>query len=638
MFILNILFVVSLYFVACLGMGGLLIYVFIGKKDNLIPSAGIGIATRFLLGQGLLANLWVFLSLPGHFSPLLVKGIIAILFIIGVALNYKLLVNAGKQFIGILREVLNEPWGWKFLILATLVIWLIWLPFWYPYWSSGTRFYLALPKVIAASGQLKVLPGYEEVASLGLQGEMHFAALMTMESPESTQLFSWLTLTAGCILLLALGRFAGLNRHGQWLSLAMVFTSSVVNALSGSGKTDVYGAAFAFAAYYWAFNIEKEKRIPASILTGLFGGLAVVAKISYIGSFLPSLAVIMIWKIFFQPNENAFSSKFLPLILVGISAVIIAIQLPIKNQILFNNPLAPYGMADIFGQVWYGSETIRKIYLTLPLALTFGGYWAQIGNITPLVLMFLPLLFSLPKPRDALNDPLFVLSIAAFLGLTCWFISHPSNFAPRYFLACLLLLILPFAKAAAFFASQGSTNTRLIQTAAILIISYTCLGYTTYLYDFGSNFKTITSGKPNCKVEPISCGIINNINPVLEPGTRIFTNTRFRYWLRSDLIQCAATTIEIENYLDLTSSELRWRFIIGRGFQSVVLENREAPLPETIISDLQNIPDWLVVTIVENNKDLIYLRMSPQNDFQPSLYDCNQIKPPAWDVFEITSP
>lgn len=638
MLILNILLVVSLYFVACLGMGTLVIYVLAGKKDDLIPSAGIGIATRFLLGQGLLANLWVFLSLPGHFSPFLVKGIITILFIIGIALNYKLLVNTGKQFISILQEALNESWGWKILIFATLAIWLIWLPFWFPYWSSSTRFYMALPKVIAASGQLKVLPGYEEVASLGLQGEMHFAALMTMGSSESTQLFNWLTLTAGCILLLALGRLAGLGRHGQWLSLAMVFTSSAVTLLSGSGKTDLYGAAFAFAAYYWAFNIEKEKRIPASILTGLFGGLAVVAKISYIGSFLPSLAVIMLWKVFFQSNEYTFSSKFLPFILVGITAVFIAVQLPIKNQILFNNLLAPYGMADIFDQVWYGPDTVRRIYLTLPLALTFGEYWAQIGSITPLVLMFSPLLFFLPKPRRVVESPLVVLSIAALVGLACWFISHPSNFAPRYFLACMLLLLLPFAKAADFFTTQGSTNTRLIQAAIILTVIYTGLDYTTFIKFSEMDLQSLMGGKTNCNTDPIWCKIANAVNSDLDPGERIFTNTRFRYWFRPDLIQCAATSSELENYLTISNSELRWKFIIGRGFRSVVLENRDAALPNTIQNDLHEIPGWLNISVIENSKQFIYLRLFPESPSQPILYACDQIKSPSWDIIEIITP
>jgi len=330
-------------------MGGVVLRLLPTKSGDSGSSAGTRTATRFLLGQGLLANLWVILALMHVFSPLLVKGIIAGLLIVGVMSNYRLLVGTAKQLWGIGQEWLREKEDVKLFILAGLFIWLAWLAsIGRPSTFDGTRFYLALPKVISTSEQLKPLPGFEDATSFGLQGEMHFAALMTMGSPESIQVFSWLTLTAGIICLLALGRRAGLHRRGQWLALAMILTSSAIIELSGSGKTDMYGAAFAFAAYYWAFRIEGKDRMRASILTGLFGGLAIVAKISYAASFLPSLAVILVWRIFTQDAEKTLPTRILTFVLIGISAILVVAPQPIKNQILFGNPLAPIGMNDVF--------------------------------------------------------------------------------------------------------------------------------------------------------------------------------------------------------------------------------------------------------------------------------------------------
>jgi len=620
-------------------MGGVVLRLLPTKSGDSGSSAGTRTATRFLLGQGLLANLWVILALMHVFSPLLVKGIIAGLLIVGVMSNYRLLVGTAKQLWGIGQEWLREKEDVKLFILAGLFIWLAWLAsIGRPSTFDGTRFYLALPKVISTSEQLKPLPGFEDATSFGLQGEMHFAALMTMGSPESIQVFSWLTLTAGIICLLALGRRAGLHRRGQWLALAMILTSSAIIELSGSGKTDMYGAAFAFAAYYWAFRIEGKDRMRASILTGLFGGLAIVAKISYAASFLPSLAVILVWRIFTQDAEKTLPTRILTFVLIGISAILVVAPQPIKNQILFGNPLAPIGMNDVFEQNWYGPDTIQRIRLSLPFALTFGDYWAQIGGITPLVLMFVPLLFFLPKPRHLLKNPLVTLSIASLAGLTCWFIFRPATFAPRYFLGCLLLLILPTSKAAEYFSSQGNTNRRLISTAALLTILAMGLFYSTNVFLPKQTFELLVKQELDCELNPIQCEISNHINKRLKPGERIFTHDAYRYWLRTDLIQCALTTSEMNNYLAIESPKLRWSFIIGRGFRSALLYYNYGLFSKTIQNDLKEIPDWLDVTIVKTHERLIFLQFTPKDDSHPGLYGCGQLSPPAWDVFEITNP
>jgi len=599
-------------------------------------SSGIGVATRFLLGQGLLANLWVFIALIGFFSPLIVKGIIATLFVFGIFLNNKHIAATARIILSIWREFINETQGWKLLILAILTMWLAWIAsIGRPPTADGTRFYLALPKVISASERLKPLPGYEEVTSLGLQGEMQFAALMTMGSPEATQVFSWLTLTAGCILLLALGRKVGLQRRGQWLALAMVFTSSAVIELSGSGKTDVYATAFAFAAYYWAFQIRVENRVRALILTGLFGGLAIVAKISYAASFLPSLAIILTWIIFTQLEDTSLKSKVASFALIGISAVFIAIQLPIKNQILFNNPLAPFGMKDIFDQVWYGSDTINRIRSTLPFALTFGDYWAQIGNLTPLVLMFSPLILFLPKPRQLSESPLTILGIATLIGLACWFIFRPAVFAPRYFLGCLLLLILPASKGAEIFSQTNKVNCNLIIIAALTVILSIGNYYSTHIFLPRQTINLIVNKQPDCEFDPVQCEITNHINNIIPFGERVFTNDSYRYWLRPDIIQCALTSSEMENYFAIETPEQRWNFIVGRGFQSVLIYYREIPLSNKIRDDMLVVPDWLEITTVNTNVNLIFLQIKPKDDMHPILYGCNQFNQPAWDIFEF---
>jgi len=635
---LSILLTAIAYSIACIGMGDMAMRI-IDKKGKLAYSSTlVGFSTRFLLGQGLLANLWVFMALAGIFSPLLINGIIVLLIIGGIVLNYKNFPDVINQCRKIWHEIMNEAWGWKVIIFSTILVWLIWVPYWFPLETSGSRYYMAIAKTISAAEQLKVLPGYEDVASLGMQGEMQFAALMTLGSPESTQVFSWLTMTAGCVLLLSLGRLVGLNRRSQWLTLLMVFTSSAVIILSGSGKTDLYGVAFAFAAFYWALKFEEKDQLQSSVLVGLFSGMAVMAKLNYAVNFLPSLALILFWKLFQPSQKFTFKTHLLPLIIMGLGGLFIASQMPVKNQFLFADPMAAFNTEDISSQVWYGAETIRRVYLLLPFSLTIGAFWGQGGGVSTLMLAFLPLLFFLPKQNRWRENPLFVVSVAAIFGLVCWFIAYPSNFALRYFLACALLLALPVAKAATDYASIGNFNERLVQVPVIIFVVYTVLGYVSYPLETGSTLRQIATGEANCSNETMRCLITDQVNNELPLGVRVFTYTRHRYWLRPDLIQCASTTEELNNFASLNSSDLRWKYLVGRGFHTILVENRNTTIPDIIRADLLEIPEWLSITILQDNENIFYFQLSSKEDTSTNLIGCGQITPPSWDIFEKSIP
>lgn len=626
-----------MYVFACLGLGTGIYYFVSRKNSNFEVSAGVEIATKYLLGLGILANFWVLLSLIGLFLSNLVKAIIFSFSIFGIFFNYKLLLKTARQISNIYNEFKVDDWKWKILIILTITICCLWVfsiarsPI-----SDGSGFYLALAKLIASSERLSVLPGYEELTSIGLQGEMHFAALLTMKSPESIHLFVWLTIIAGSIMLLALGKAVGLKRHGQWLALAMVFTSSTLIELSGSGKTDLFATALAFAAYYWAFNISERNESSFFILTGLFTGLALVAKISYTITLIPSLMLILLWAISFRkvnPSKTILNLNYLRVIIGICIAVLPHI---IKNTVLFENPFAPFGIESVTNQDWYGLETSKRILLILPFALTFGDYWAQMGNLSPLVLMFIPLIFFIPKPKNLLQSPIIIITSATILGLFCWFSLQPFTFAPRYFMACLLLLIIPASFSAELFALQNKTILRLIIFVVSLIILLTGLYYLNHVFLVKKTYQLISGQIPNCQIDPNHCSITSIANDSLESGERLFANDNFRYWLRPDLIQCGLTTEETKSYLNLHTAEQRWRFIIGRGFRSILVMNTLNPLSNSIKKDIKNIPEWLQVTIQQNQR-LIFVKIKPLDSKYKSLLDCKQIHPPAWDIISISN-
>ena len=105
---MNILYafgITTVYFIACLGMGNVLLLIF-KPTQKAFASPLTNLAITFLLGQGILANLWVFMALAGRFSPLLVKSLVLILCIVGLWFNSEFLFQVKDQFVKIWDSVL----------------------------------------------------------------------------------------------------------------------------------------------------------------------------------------------------------------------------------------------------------------------------------------------------------------------------------------------------------------------------------------------------------------------------------------------------------------------------------------------------------------------------------------------------
>jgi hypothetical protein len=77
---------------------------------------------------------------------------------------------------------------------------------------------------------------------------------------------------------------------------------------------------------------------------------------------------------------------------------------------------------------------------------------------------------------------------------------------------------------------------------------------------------------------------------------------------------------------------------VGRGFHSVLVENRTTSIPDIIRADLHEIPDWLNINTLQDDENIFYFQLIPKDDSFTSFYTCGQLNPPAWDVFETSLP
>lgn len=624
------------YSIACLGVGLLLLKLLARQIEQVERvSAGTILATGFILGQGVLASLWLFLALAGWFS-IEVVGILCFLFAVaGLYLGRGLFSRLQTQMGSIWHELREDTWGWQLIAGLTVVLCLLWFTsLARPLAGDGVAFYLVLGKIIAYSHRLIPMPGYETYTNIGLQGELHFAALMVLHSPEAAKLFSWPTISMAGIMLAALGRIAGMGRRGQWLTLSILFSSSALIWLSGWGKVDLFATPLGLAACYWAVQFRFARTKMALFLTGLFSGFSIVAKLSYAPVMVPTIGLLVLWG-----YETEFRNKsqwrsalrsFVSGSMVILAGLILAL-LPhlVKNGLLFHNPIAPIGSDGIgwLEQNWFGPVVTRRIVFTYPLALTYGSYFAQGGNLSPLILAFLPLAFYLPRPRSLLNSPLAMITLAGLTGTIVWVLYTPSVLAPRYILAVLLLLVLLPARSAEYI-SLHDQKPRLLAWAVIVatVVSLSAVGlyFLNHVFFPNGTIQYLTRTIDECDRDGEYCKALAAINRRAGPGERVYSANYYRYWLRPDLLQCVSASDDYaQDWLTLYQQGFRY-LVVDRSTHGVVLENLE----------MQSPPAWLELKLLHAGERLTVYELIYNEPPTSPLRTCRQTKPRAWDVVD----
>lgn len=640
--ILSMMSALGFYSIACLCFGALVLRL-LTASALVRCSAGAALASGFLLGQGILANLWVLLALSGWFKPFVVLTVLGSGTASGAAFLWPYLVPFFRQVRAGWVELRREPIAWQLVAGTAVAIYMLgFTALARPLGGDAAAFYMALPKVIANSHRLVPLPGYESFTQIGLHGEMHYAALMILGSADAAKLFPWATIFAGTIMLMAMGSLAGLKRRGQWIVFVSVFTSSAVLYLCGDGKVDLFAAALGLAAYFWAFQIKLFQYPLPVRLAGLFAGFAVVAKFSYLPVLLPGIAFLFFWRLAADQRLNAstkanllsMGTLFLQL---GLWISLAVIPHLIKNYVLFDNPFAPFnasgaGWAD---QKWFASETTKRILLTYPLSLTIGQYWGQYGNLSPLVLAFAPLALLLSRPKPFLSSPLVALALAAGAGLVCWVILHPSVISPRYILSTLLIFILPAARAAEY-VSRRENGMRWLSCSVIGSILVTQVFVAFYFSKpvfFPKQTKRYLMGRlSECERDGTYCRGSNELGNRAEPGERVLLAAYYRYWMRSDLLQCTSTEEELKQ-LRGKSAELFWLSLCQRGFEYVVIDKTtHGSLMKNL--EKENIPSWVKISPQWDEGNFLIFHLEFENPPWAPVIECRQENPPAWKLVD----
>jgi hypothetical protein len=535
------------------------------------------------------------------------------------------------------------PWHWQGLGLLILIVFLnfgikaVVLP---PL-GDADAFYMVLPKIMAASHRLVPQPNYYAFSQIGFSGEMHFAALMSIASPQAAKLFVWFTALALAGMLIALTSEVGNSRIGKIVSLALLFTSTTVTYYIFDGKVDLFGAAFGLAAYYWALRTESVPGRSPYLLAGLFTGFAIVAKLTSIPVLVPGIIILIVWNNF--TRQGARKERYLgtmkSLCIVGLLALCTMIPHFIKNYALFGEPFAPLlflksGGKLVAEQAYFSYAATKHILLTYPIALVFGQYPMQGGNISVLVLAFMPLLLLFPTHNNYAAKRLRQLAVIAIVGVVLWVFMRPSWIMPRYFLATLLLFI-PLAASGVerLFSKQAGHSALLRLAVFISMFIVVCL----MIPHQEASFKQLTSyliSKKSDYSPPRSFAIVNHL---AQPGERVFFAGYYGYFFSPEVLQCSNGPDE---HVDLifakaSAAPLDWAYLYDHGFNYLFLDKRtHGWIAGTLQMDTA--PPWIFIrTIFEDEMAIIFKISSHVTSKKPS-YGCRQLHPPAWDIVKAS--
>ncbi|HEY70220.1 MAG TPA: hypothetical protein G4O08_06520, partial [Anaerolineae bacterium] len=530
----------ALYSLAVFCFGALVLRLVARKRHAAVEEDGLSIfLTAFLLGQGLMAAFWQLLALVGWFSLLVIIAVLAISFLAGIRFALPIVAAVGRQVRTAIRDYRRESAPWLVIYaLTVLLILMTGITTINPPQPRGDSlaFYMALPKVMASSQRLLPLPGYEAFTQIGLQGEFHFAALFSLSGGVASKMFTWPMSLAAAGMLAVVGRKAGLGRRGRWMALAALFTSTAFTSVIWNGKVDLFSTAMGLTAFAWSLELGKDSNDEVVRIAGLAAGLAIAAKITYLIPLIPGLLLILLWRLRASRNQEpllgrAFlSTAWKTTFWLGFWTVLAFLPNVIKNTMLFSQPLAPLFNAEQttrWMQAWFSPGTTGKILLTYPLSLVYGKFWGQGGQISPLLLAFLPLAFLLPKPEAWKKNKLLQATSAGLLGVVLWHVYSPSAFAPRNTMASLLLLLLPGVRGAEYCLDLKEVRSRILNAmiwASVLVVLV--IGISGIINITKTGILRAIGRVSLCEMETYgsdaTCRIAQILNNEAEPEERVF--------------------------------------------------------------------------------------------------------------------
>jgi len=633
---------VILYSLSCLGIGQLAMTAFqAGHRETSLRFTFVFFIATFILGQALLAAIWIPIGLIGQLNIIVVTVVISI-GLIPIFIGH-------KKYFNLVASALISGWRWLshidiifrilcFGLFSLLFLFLLSALLTGPL-GDAEAYYMAYPKVMAASGYLSEMPGiYSSFSQIGMLGELHFTALMTLGLAETSKLFVWLIAISAGLMLAAICMHVGIGKRGQWLSFVILFTSTGFTNHIWDGKVDVFPVALGLAAVYWIILEDRVSKTSLRLI-GLYSGFAMVAKFSYIPILLPSFFMLIAWRLYVGSEGQLNTRKYIVKMAMDsftLSLWVFLAWVPhlFKNWLLFEAPLAPFvGLNASLSQPWFSVEGTAWILKTYPLTLVFGRYPGQGGNLSFLWLAFLPLILFLPMAKSFVRSPLTQITTAGIIGVGIWMLLRPSWIAPRYIFISLALLI-PMVAWAAEQIYEKEERPYFLRIAMLITILFALL-FVSYPHLKDTGLKAIRNSdiQDECALSGEYCGSFNLLNSIAHLGARMYFAGYYGYWARADMLQCQLSLAEMQFLDNIKNKNDKWKYLLERGVNYVVID-RSSHAQKALEFGSTPTPSWLSRELIVDDQKLMVWKIQSSDDKRLSKVECNAIETKSWKLYE----
>jgi hypothetical protein len=338
------------YAIAVIAIGALALRVAIGRSSSAVVGDRLGLHVflwlGFVVGQGIMSLVWLTLSLMGIFYPWPIWVFCTIGWVLACAIAFRYQNRVAEScriiwtsFLSLLRHR-----SWYFWVTIGLIVVIILsgvislLPTGV---DDALRWYLVLPKVVATTHRLELLPFLSPYYGLQpLQVEMHWAALFAISNEAAVTFWDFICASSSLLGIGFLAWALTSSRRVAIIAILMMLSTSGFYNLIGGGKPDNAAAQYGIAAFLWLVLLPASGR-RSLVIFGLCVGWMLAARYTNF-ILLPALIIFAAAAIYrasrASPVEIVLehSKKFwlTYTLTIGVAACLAGLPILIKNWIL----------------------------------------------------------------------------------------------------------------------------------------------------------------------------------------------------------------------------------------------------------------------------------------------------------------
>jgi hypothetical protein len=561
------------------------------------------LGTEFLIGHGILSLILIALGSLHEITPPYIISILVLSFLLGCIPLAKTIRELHRHITS-KNSFITATGTYKIFCILSMIILVAGLLSTSARISyDATAIYFSDAKLTALTGHISYFTEDNFVASV-FQSAIQYTALIELFGDQSARMLSWVCGVMTLIFGLALGKQVGLSSKAKIIFLTLTMTSTAFVDLWGDGKVDLISTASAIAAVYWIV-VHSQSTIPPKkwlVLAGFLAGLSIVAR--PFNAFLMAFLVFSfyLWQAFLR--RKTAISRFIffidSLFWFGLGAIGLGIYHLFVNWMILGNAFGFLSSISSINQKsgpWDANPNeLLILRLLYPLVTAFRNSPQSLGNISPIVVAFLPtLLVSRIRKYVRISNELAGLSIISALTILIWIFSVFTVVEIRYVLFLWIILFLPAAEMVSSTLQDSDIVFKNIQTSTIFILLVFILFRAVFM-DLNSYSPLDEKGNPQCH-DFLLCKYLEPINQDAIPGDRVLTLSAYRYYLRTDLFACSTTHEEYKDLQTLSTegTEEFWSEVYRQGYNYIAYENDYTTrhLGLQIIPSPRNTPEWI---------------------------------------------